>query len=169
LVASAKARNIRCVGVDEPGERGRLHRLGNGKRKPGAIDKMMAETAEDHRPHAARMSFGKKGGDPRAHRIAHHIGRLYAEIIEKRASVFRHLLHGVGGGVMEFFAAAMPPVVEGDDAPPRLGQGLYPLRENPIYRMGRGEPMNEKDGLAAIARRRPLVDKRQADPMVQHF
>ncbi len=29
--------------------------------------------------------------------------------------------------------------------------------------------MNEKDRLAAIARRRPLVDKRQADPMVQHF
>ena len=29
--------------------------------------------------------------------------------------------------------------------------------------------MNEKDGLAAIARRRPLVDKSQADPMVEHF
>jgi hypothetical protein len=29
--------------------------------------------------------------------------------------------------------------------------------------------MNEKDWLAAIARRRPLVDKSQADPMVQHF
>ena len=74
-----------------------------------------------------------------------------------------------GGGVMEFFAAAMPPVVEGDDPPPRLGQGLYPLRENPIYRMGRGEPMNEKDRLAAIVTRRPLVDKRQADLMVHYF
>ena len=29
--------------------------------------------------------------------------------------------------------------------------------------------MNEEDWLAAIARRRPLVDKSQADPVVQHF
>jgi hypothetical protein len=70
---------------------------------------------------------------------------------------------------MEFFAAAMPSVVKRNDAPPRLGQGLYPLREHPIYRMGRGESMNEKNRLAAIARRRPLVDKRQADAVVQHF
>src|ERR1700682_1598388 len=63
----------------------------------------------------------------------------------------------------------MPPVVEGDDAPPRLGQGLYPLRENPIYRMGRGKPMNEKNRLAAIARRRPPLHKSPADPMVQEF
>jgi hypothetical protein len=32
----------------------------HGKRKPGAIDKMMAETAEDHRAHAALMRLGKK-------------------------------------------------------------------------------------------------------------
>jgi len=29
--------------------------------------------------------------------------------------------------------------------------------------------MNEKDWLETIVRRRPLVDKSQADPMVQHF
>src|SRR6202047_1933279 len=57
--------------VDETGERRRLHRLGNGKRKPGAIDKMMAETAENHRAHAASMLLAKKGGDPAAPRRAH--------------------------------------------------------------------------------------------------
>ena len=50
----------------------------------------------------------QKGGDPRAHRIAHHIGRLNVEMVEKHASVLDHLLHGVGGRSWNFRCGHAP-------------------------------------------------------------
>ncbi len=130
---------------------------------------MMAETAENHRAHAARMRLGKKGGDPRAHRIAHHIGRLDMKMIEKGAGILRHFLHGIVSGIIQFFAASMPAIIKGDDPAPRPGQDSYPLRKDPIHRMLRSEPMNEKDRFAALARHRALVDKGQANALIGEF
>ena len=108
-----------------------------GKRAP--IHEMITKTAEDQGPQAMGVRLGKKGGNPGAHRIAHHIGGLDLEMIEKRAGVFRHLLHGIVGRIVQFFAASVPSIVVCDDPAPCPGQGFDPLRKDPVHRMRRSE------------------------------
>ncbi len=95
------------------------------------IDEMMTKTAEDHRAHAALVGLGEKGGDPCAHRIAHHIGHLNLKMIEKPFGILRHFRHGIGRGFIKFLAAAMPAIVE-SDRPAGLPRSRFsPIAEKP--------------------------------------
>jgi hypothetical protein len=53
----------------------------------------------------------------------------------------------------------MAAVVESDDPPPGLGQGLNPQRKDPIDRVGRGEAVYEEHGLPSAASCGHLVDE----------
>ena len=44
----------------------------------------------------------------------------------------------------------MPAVVKCDDAAAVFGQGLHPLGEHPVYRVGRGETVNEHNRFAPV-------------------
>ena len=63
-----------------------------------------------------RTRFGwasaKKGGDARAHRIAHHIGPRDAEMIEQPPPVLCHRRRAIRVGIVEFLALSMPPIVK---------------------------------------------------------
>ena len=71
-------------------ERRRLERVGDRLRQPDAIDQVDAEAAEDRARARAPGAPAPEGGDARAHRIAHHVGALDAEMIEQRAHVVGH-------------------------------------------------------------------------------
>ena len=83
LVCSAKARNMRSVGSVSIVERGRLHGIGDAERQARAFDEVDAEPAEQERAHALGMVERQSGRDARAHRVAHHVGPVDAEMVEQ--------------------------------------------------------------------------------------
>ena len=60
--------------IGDVGERRRLQRLGDAFRQAHAVDQVHAEPAQHHRAHPVRVLEREERRDPRAHRIAHHVG-----------------------------------------------------------------------------------------------
>ena len=81
-----------------------------------------------------RMVEREHGRDPRAHRIAHDVGAVDAEMIEQIRRVARHQLEAVVLGVVELGAVAVAAYVHGDDPPPVRGQRVDPAGGPPVDR-----------------------------------
>jgi hypothetical protein len=84
-------------------------------------------------------------GDPRSHRITHHIGALDSQMIEQPACVLGHGRRLVARRIIKLLAFPMPPVVERDDPPPGVSQRPEPVRIAPVDDGVGGEPVDEKD------------------------
>ena len=130
---------MRCVGSARLSSDGASMASAIASGNPASRDQPVAEPAKDQRAHAARLGEREKARDPRAHRIAHHVGALDPQMRKQVGRVLRHQLGAVVGGQVEFFALPMAAVVEGDDPPPRLGERLDPARLDPIDAMVGGE------------------------------
>src|SRR4029077_15598627 len=112
-------------------------RLGGGGAREGGI-----------RAHTLRWGAREKGGDPRAHRIAHHIGPRDAEMIEQPPPVLCHRRRTVRVGIVEFAAPSMPPIVISDHPAPRGDECSHPTRVDPVGDQVRGKAVDQQDGLA---------------------
>ena len=64
----------------------------------------------------SRMLEREERGDARAHRIAHDVGALDAEMIEQRAHVLRHAVGVIVGRIVELGRLAVAAIVERDHA-----------------------------------------------------
>ena len=62
--------------IDEAVERRRFHCLSDPFRQPGVAREPVTHPAEDQRAHPLRLGEREERRDPRAHRIAHHVGAL---------------------------------------------------------------------------------------------
>lgn len=71
-------------------------------------------------------------------------------MVEQARNVARHRLVAIGGGIVQLLRAAVPSIIEQDDAPAVLGQGLDPLREEPVHRVGGSESVNQHDRLMPV-------------------
>ena len=129
---------------ERPGDRAAAHHA------PHHVD---AEPADDKAAHTLRVGEREEGGDPRAHRIAHHIGPRDAEMIEQPPPVLCHRRRTVRVGIVEFVAPSMPPIVISDHPAPRGDECSHPTRVDPIGDQVRGKAVDQQDGLAL-----PLVE-----------
>ena len=90
----------------------------------------------------------REGGDARAHRIAHDVGALDAEMIEQRAHIVRHQRHRIVGGIVQLAGGAVAAVVERDGAAAGAGERTHPSGIDPVHLLGRGKAVHQDDGLA---------------------
>ena len=69
-----------------------------------------------------RLGLGEReeARDPRAHRIAHHVGALDSQMREQVGRVLGHEIGAIVGGRVELFALPVAAIVERDDAAPGL-------------------------------------------------
>ena len=105
----------------------------------------------------------KQARDPRAHRIAHHVGAPNPKMREQVGRVAGHEIGAIGAGRVGLLALPMTAVVERDDPAPGAGQGLDPARVHPVHAKVRGEAVNEQDRLAEIVVLRRGVDEGDID------
>ncbi len=97
FVRSAKARNVRAVGLVTSSMLSSFERPRNRPRSGHAADHIDAEPAEHEAHDAIRMRERQKRGNARAHRIADDVRARDAEMIEQAAAVFRHQRRTVVG------------------------------------------------------------------------
>ena len=128
---------------------------GSRRRRPGAAEP--AETPRAPAPDAPRQ----KGGDARAHRIAHDVGARDAEMIEQRAHVVRHLAGVIVGRIVELGRCAMAAIVERDHAAAGALERRDPARMRPSSprssRRSRAPARSARPHLHRDKRSRPVV------------
>ena len=107
------------------------------------------------------MRERKEGGDARAHGITHHVGAAEIEMIQQRPHVLGHPGAVIRGRVVELARAAVPAIVERDDASAGLDQRRHPAGINPVHLRRRGKAVHEHDRVA-----RPFIEKRDVDAVV---
>jgi hypothetical protein len=83
-------------------------------------------------------------------------------MIEQTAAILGHFRDSVIGWCVEFLAAAVPAIVERDDAPAIFRQGLDPLRKKPVDRVTGRKAVNEQNGFAAVEADSRLIYESEA-------
>ncbi len=125
-----------------------LHGIGDAERQADAGNEMDSEPAEDHGSHPSRLGNRHMGRNSGPHGIAHHVGFLDPEMIQKAAGILRHDIGIVVLRAIELLALAVTAIVEGDRPVPGFGQGFDPEGVDPVHRVVRCEAVNEKDRVA---------------------
>ena len=125
-VCSAKARKLRAVSLVTSSMRGASSARAIGPVPTMPRTRLMPAPAQDQAAHPLRMSEREKHGDARAHRIAHHIGAVDAEMVEQAARILGHGRRAIAARIVELLASSMPAIVEGDDAAAGLASACDP-------------------------------------------
>ena len=90
FVCSAKARNMRCIGIGQFVERGRLHGVRDAQRQADPVTRLDRRARRGAASDPRRVDEREMRRDPRAHRIAHDVGARDAEMVEKPARIPGH-------------------------------------------------------------------------------
>jgi hypothetical protein len=121
---------------------------------PGRVVPFQGGGAEDEPADEVGVPVVEQHGDRAAHRVAHDDGPLEPELVEQGGGVVGAVLEGEGRAGPQ--AAAVTPVVEGDDAVAagQLGE------DGEEVDVGAGRPpVEEQDGRAVDRRRAGVADE----------
>ena len=144
---------MRCIGSVRSSSDGASIASAIADRQPDAVHQPVAKSAENERADELGLAQRQEGRNPRAHRIAHHVGAFDVKVLKQIGRVAGHQVRAVVGRLIELLARAVASIVERDHPPPGPGQGLHPARIDPVDAMVGGEAVDQQNRLAAI---RPL-------------
>src|SRR5262249_62100555 len=149
-----KTQKLPPHGLENIGGQGTPKPSGLPPGQPNAAKKIIPNPPEPPPPQPHRISDGKKRGDTRAHRVAHHVDARELEMIEQGSHILRHARAVIVCWIIELARGTVSSIVERDDAPAGLYQRRNPAGIDPIH-MGRGcKTVHENDRLAL-----PLIKK----------
>ena len=161
FVCSAKARNVRAVGLVTSSmlSASRDRAIGPVPAMPRTM--LKPRPPKTRRPTRSGCVERQKRGNARAHRIADDMRTRDAEMIEQAASVFRHQRRAIVGQLIELLAFSMTPIVERNDPVTGFDEKVDPAGIDPIRLHIRSKAVDEQ--YRQLVRAASGIEKRDID------